>query len=234
MSLITSQITSLTTVYSTAYSDADQRKHQSPASLAFVRGIHRGPVNSPHKGLVTRKMFPLDDVTMFVDGTTRFHTKRNPGRWLTLETISSGLHMLSSRHFYCEYAQRIWRNSFGGVLEVCDKFINDMLLIMIVIMIIMMMIIMMIMTTTTTTTMMINWSYRAKWAVWWMLDLKTFSSLPQPFGNRSLSGVFSETARGVMYISTRFFSFYEYWHGTFVKITEMYWEVFVLLICKVL
>ena len=110
MSLITSQITSLTTVYSTAYSDADQRKHQSPASLAFVRGIHRGPVNSPHKGLVTRKMFPFDDVIMFVDGTTRFHTKSNPGRWLTLETISSGLHMLSSRHFYCEYAQRIWRN----------------------------------------------------------------------------------------------------------------------------
>ena len=39
-----SQITSLTIVYSTVYSDADQRKHQSSASLAFVRGIHRGPV----------------------------------------------------------------------------------------------------------------------------------------------------------------------------------------------
>ena len=44
-----SQITSRTIVYSTVYSDADQRKHQSSASLAFVRGIHRGPVNSPHK-----------------------------------------------------------------------------------------------------------------------------------------------------------------------------------------
>ena len=40
------------------------RKHQSSASLAFVRGIHRGPVNSPHKWPVTRKMFPLDDVIM--------------------------------------------------------------------------------------------------------------------------------------------------------------------------
>ena len=40
-----SEITSLTIVYSTVYSDADQRKHQSFASLAFVRGIHRGPVN---------------------------------------------------------------------------------------------------------------------------------------------------------------------------------------------
>ena len=45
-------------------SDADQRKHQSSASLAFVRGIHRGPVNSPHKWPVTRKMFPFDDVIM--------------------------------------------------------------------------------------------------------------------------------------------------------------------------
>ena len=56
------QITSLTHVYSTVYSDADKRKHQSSASLAFVRGIHRGPVNSPHKWPVTRKMFPFDDV----------------------------------------------------------------------------------------------------------------------------------------------------------------------------
>ena len=54
----------LTIVYSTVYSAADQRKHQSSASLAFVRGIRQGPVNSPHKGPVTRKMFPFDDVIM--------------------------------------------------------------------------------------------------------------------------------------------------------------------------
>ena len=64
MSMVASQITSLTIVYSTVYSCADQRKHQSSASLAFVRGIHRWPVNSPHKGPVTRKMFPFDDVIM--------------------------------------------------------------------------------------------------------------------------------------------------------------------------
>ena len=58
------QITSLTIVYSTVYSGADQRKHQSSASLAFVRGIHWGPVNSPHKWPVTRKLFPFDDVIM--------------------------------------------------------------------------------------------------------------------------------------------------------------------------
>ena len=64
MGTIASQITSLTIVYSTVYSDADQRKYQSSASLAFVRGFHRGPVNSPHKWPVTRKMFPFADVIM--------------------------------------------------------------------------------------------------------------------------------------------------------------------------
>ena len=41
-----------------------KKKHQSSASLAFATAIHRGPMNSPHKGPVTRKMFPLDDVIM--------------------------------------------------------------------------------------------------------------------------------------------------------------------------
>ena len=65
MGAIAPQITSLTIVYSTVYSDADQTKHQSSASLSFVRGIHRGPVNSPHKWPVTRKRFLLDDVMMW-------------------------------------------------------------------------------------------------------------------------------------------------------------------------
>ena len=54
MTTMASQITSLTMVYSIVYSDADQRKHQSSGSLAFVRGIHRW-----HKGPVTRKCFHL-------------------------------------------------------------------------------------------------------------------------------------------------------------------------------
>ena len=65
MDAMASQITSLTIVYSTVYSGADQSKHQSSASLAFVWGIHRRPVNSPHKWPVTRKMFPFDDVIMY-------------------------------------------------------------------------------------------------------------------------------------------------------------------------
>ena len=58
------QITSLSIVCSTFYSGANQRKHQSSASLAFVRGIHRSPVNPPHKRPVTWKMFSFDDVIM--------------------------------------------------------------------------------------------------------------------------------------------------------------------------
>ena len=57
MSTMTSQITSLTIVYSTVYWGADQRKHQSSASLAFVQGIHRSTVNSLHKWPITCKMF---------------------------------------------------------------------------------------------------------------------------------------------------------------------------------
>ena len=60
MGMMASQITSLAIVYSTVYSDADQKKHQSSASLAFVRGIHP----------VTRKMFPFDDVIMYLIGIT--------------------------------------------------------------------------------------------------------------------------------------------------------------------
>ena len=64
MTMLASQITSLTVVYSIVYSGVIQRKHQSSASLAFVREIHRGPVNFPHKWPVTRKMLPFDDVIM--------------------------------------------------------------------------------------------------------------------------------------------------------------------------
>ena len=77
ISTMASQITSLTIVYSTVYSGADERKHQSSASLAFFvcvcvcvggggggGGVHRSSVNSPHKGPATRKKFPFDDVIM--------------------------------------------------------------------------------------------------------------------------------------------------------------------------
>ena len=64
MSVIASQITGISTDFSTVCSGAHQRKHQSFASLAFLGGIDRWPMNSPYKGPVTREMFPFDDVIM--------------------------------------------------------------------------------------------------------------------------------------------------------------------------
>ena len=75
MSAMTSQIIILTIVYSRVYSGADQRKHQSSASLAFVRGIYQWPMNSTRKGPVTREMFPFDDVIMAMHGISLFYGK---------------------------------------------------------------------------------------------------------------------------------------------------------------
>ena len=90
MSAMASQITSLMIVYPTDYSGIDQRKRQSSATLAFVLGIHRSPVNSPRNGPVTRKMLPFDDVIMcltFFQGvynnrTSYWQNKQNPNRML--------------------------------------------------------------------------------------------------------------------------------------------------------
>ena len=82
MIMLASQITSLMVVYSIVYSGVNQRIHQSSASQAFVREIHRGPVNFPHKWPVTRKMFPFDDVIMkWVQiGTHRKYPIPHPSR----------------------------------------------------------------------------------------------------------------------------------------------------------
>ena len=88
MSAIASQITSLTIVYSSVYSDADQRKHQSSASLAIMRGIHRGLVNSPHKWPETRKMFPFEDVIM---GYAMLFRALFCGMWLLGHALTSGI-----------------------------------------------------------------------------------------------------------------------------------------------
>ena len=67
-SAMASRITGVPIVCSTVCSGADQRKHQSSAWLAFVRGIQLWPVDSPHNGPVTRKMFSFDDVIMLTRG----------------------------------------------------------------------------------------------------------------------------------------------------------------------
>ena len=64
MRAIASQITGVSIVYSTICSGVDKTKHPDNALLTFVRIIHRWPMKSPHKGPVTRKMFPFDGVIM--------------------------------------------------------------------------------------------------------------------------------------------------------------------------
>ena len=64
MRAIASQITGVSMVFPTVR--LDQRKQQSSAPLALVRGIHRSPVDSPQKKPVTWRMFPFDDVIMIL------------------------------------------------------------------------------------------------------------------------------------------------------------------------
>ena len=108
MSAIAAHITSLTILYSTVYPGADQSKHQSSASLAFVWGIHRGPVNSPHKWPVTRKMFPFDDKSwqfyIILSCEQRHYGIKHTGalsvwmwpewKWLTRSTCRSAIKIL--------------------------------------------------------------------------------------------------------------------------------------------
>ena len=114
MSAMASQITSLTIVYSTVYSGADQRKHQSSASLSFVRGIHRWPVNSPHKRPITRKMFPFDDVIMFVLGLNKLLKGCRSCRgfetsWCPCDVSRQTSSLQMSWMFSCSYHSEIWQ-----------------------------------------------------------------------------------------------------------------------------
>ena len=98
MGTVASQITSLMIVYWTVYSGADQRKHQSSVSLAFVRGIHRWPVNSPHKGPVVQKMFPFDEIIMInhytrPQSSMKFPPKDNPA----LQVNYAKMHILERK-----------------------------------------------------------------------------------------------------------------------------------------
>ena len=99
MGTMASQITSFMVVYSTVYSGADQGKHQSSTSLAFVRGIHRELVNSPHKWPVMRKMFSFDDIIMSINclihhpahalatNTTKSHKNGSTMSWNNIQWV---------------------------------------------------------------------------------------------------------------------------------------------------
>ena len=101
MGAMASQITSPSIFYLIVYSYADQRKHQSSASLPFVRGLHQQPVNSPHKGPIRRKMFPIDDVIMqsiLMAGTVVTYTETEQG--------------LEGQHLYYTNVQCIFKQCF--------------------------------------------------------------------------------------------------------------------------
>ena len=107
ISAMASQITRLTIVFSNVYSGADQRKHQSSAPLAFVWGIHRWPVNFPHKRPVARKMFPFDDVmtskhlltTALTTLSTSWSVGFTPRERTTVPSSVHGMRLLPSRSY---------------------------------------------------------------------------------------------------------------------------------------
>ena len=97
MSAMASQITSLTIVNWTVYSGADQRKHQSFASLAFVRGIHRWVPRT--KGQLRWKYFHLMTSSWDVRSIVVGHHQP----WHRLDNIC-----------YCPAFRGFW-SRFGGV-----------------------------------------------------------------------------------------------------------------------
>ena len=116
MSAIVSQISGVFIVYSTICSDADQRKHQSSASLAFVWGIHRWPVNSPHKRPVTQKMFPFDDVIMFWHGSWRHLLKLEDSHGLPQVTYFLGTNHQAHQWLYLPWHGKHFRITRHGTL----------------------------------------------------------------------------------------------------------------------
>ena len=90
MSILASQITCDSTVCLCVCLDEHKRKHQSPCYWPFVRGIHHTPVNSPHKGPVTRKSFPFDDVIMIEHRSENWLIIPFVGAWRLLGTMASG------------------------------------------------------------------------------------------------------------------------------------------------
>ena len=108
----------------------NERKHQSSASLAFVKGIHQWPVNSPHKVPVTRKLFPFDDVNMFLKKWLHLKQPRPPVPRLNIKWVfpdmgismlkirrsrdrivfNMGISILVRRHLYIEMA--LWSHHY--------------------------------------------------------------------------------------------------------------------------
>ena len=125
-------ITGVSIVFSTVCSGAHQRNHQSSASLAFVRGIQRWPVNPPHKGPVTRKMFPFVIMASFglvsvttIDGPIWRHEHILPEHSSEFQTavlrnfIPSAVHLGMARFKLLWLSDAIWWRRSGSALACC-------------------------------------------------------------------------------------------------------------------
>ena len=106
MTTMESQITSLTVVYSTVYSDTDQRKHQSSASLAFVKGIHRDRWIPRTKGQLREKCFHLM-TTSCVPGIMVFMSKPGPDIH-SHAYLHVGLHILNDKEMLGGRLEFLW------------------------------------------------------------------------------------------------------------------------------
>ena len=118
MTTMASQITNLTVVYSTVYPDADQRKHQSSASLAFVWGIHRDRWIPHAKGQLRRKCFHLmtSSWNRWQLSSTKFICKQNS----SYKTVD--LHALTIKYEYFTYflAHATTWNSWWTSIYLCN------------------------------------------------------------------------------------------------------------------
>ena len=75
-----SQITGFSLLCSNVCSGADQREHANSASLAYVKGNQRWPLDSLHKGPVTEKIFPFHEGIMEKRNTISCSPARAMGR----------------------------------------------------------------------------------------------------------------------------------------------------------
>ena len=135
MGAVASQITNPIIVYSTVYSGSDQRRHQSPASLAFVREIHRWPVNSRHKWLVTRKMknvfiwwYYYDNEIVF--GTNILEKSSETHVWyMSKHRPGSDINRLISRQFWipCNQTMFMTRGNRKMLLINCNHIVSALI-----------------------------------------------------------------------------------------------------------
>ena len=122
MGAMASQITSLTILYWTVYSGTDQRKHQSSESLAFVRGIHRWLVNSLHKWLVTRKMFPFDDVIMTHSNMHAYSWSIHCINWnASIKLCFVPIMSVTGLKYFSDFKAQWWPNQTGYMCHPVPK-----------------------------------------------------------------------------------------------------------------